>query len=166
MKRRPSKGTKPRKQIDPESDPRYEGLRLKFEKLYGARAQYIPHARGVPKLSVAIASFVSPYEIPDETLEQFRSRVALGCAVWNVSLQPPDERRKMIRQMLKAVPRSQRELIAEVIDELLLRKLTDFADDRRLIAEFDASQKEDGSFFLAAAALTTMDGELLHPADD
>src|SRR5580693_4662399 len=99
MRRRPSKGTKPRKQVNPESDPRYEGLRLKFERQHGPGAQYVPHARGAPKLSVALASFISPYEVPDETLEQFTSRVAMGCAVWNMSLQPSKERPKMMRAM-------------------------------------------------------------------
>jgi hypothetical protein len=166
MKRRPSKSTKPRKSSDPANDPRLSDLRLKVAERYGPAVQRVSPRAGIRKLSETITSFISPLELPDETIYDFRCKVALACLVWNISLQPLNEHRNEIRALLKTVPRSEKKLVAELIDQLLTRKLTCFADDKRMIAEFDASETEDGSFFLAVATLTTIEGDLLGPDDD
>ena len=79
-----------------------------------------------------LLDFVAPYSAVAESEEEFRIAIAMGLIAWNVALLPANERKEMLERLTKSMSMDHAEF-SEIIDEMVERKETYFADCRRWI---------------------------------
>jgi hypothetical protein len=112
------------------------------------------------KMSDVLSDFVAPYGDCWDDADSYRRLLTLGIVAWNAALQPPDRRQAMINDVidngLRTEGRHTREMCYDIVQELIARKLTDFAEYRRPILNFHLDDLGDGDFYLVVASEVSM----------
>ena len=104
------------------------------------------------KMSELLIDFMQPYLEAAETLEQYRSLVGMAAIAWNIASLPPPMRPEMLQNLEEFMPSTSSGAFQEIIDELIKRKETYFADVDRLIIQYDVTETDDGGWHLAIAS--------------
>ena len=106
-------------------------------------------------MSDVLEEFVTPYLDFTIGFSERQKLFALAIFAWNLALMPEQERPTIIRQMMNQglVENDPliRQDIREVINELIDRKKTHFADNKRYIIEFELQDLGD-QFHLSVAS--------------
>ena len=90
------------------------------------------------KMSDVILRFAEPLQ--DEDGDLGPNQVRLAIMIWNASLLPEKEQAEALQEIQEIIPRHHREArreMLELIDDLLGRKATHFADNKRVIIDYD-----------------------------
>lgn len=112
------------------------------------------------RISETLLRFVEPIlrHVPDEAgVKATRSVVSLGVSVWNAEIldRAAGARGSFIDELRKQAaltPEPERTQVLQFLDELIERKRTHFASDRRLIGEFDVFDDGGGNWRIRAEA--------------
>jgi hypothetical protein len=83
-------------------------------------------------MSALLLDFVAPYSALAESEEEFRMAIFMGLIAWNVALVPVNDRKEMIERLTQSMSVDAPDF-REIIDEMVERKETYFADCRRWI---------------------------------
>ena len=106
---------------------------------------------GRHKISESLAELIQPFTSGDTSVEEFRRLVALGAMAWNLSVVEGSTPEQML-DLVEDLDASDRELLASLLSDLVLRKQSLFPDDQRFVAAWNVVVRPDGRFFLTAAA--------------
>jgi hypothetical protein len=106
----------------------------KGAKLIGA----IP---GMPKMSAVFLDFLEPYW---KNEAQLRKLLIIGVIAWNAGCVTGEKKAALVEPTLALVPAEFREELKCMLDDMISRKETQFADDRRLILNYDLTMRPDG----------------------
>ncbi len=99
----------------------------------------IASPQGEIKMSEVLEEFVEPYLDFARNRSQREKLFNLAVAAWNLALMPENERQQIIDQGIEGTVGNDllaRQDIGEFIDELIARKQTLFAENKRHIVEF------------------------------
>ncbi|MEL7355701.1 MAG: hypothetical protein AAFV85_14640 [Cyanobacteria bacterium J06634_6] len=110
------------------------------------------------KMSDILEAFVEPYEDPDMSLEDRRTLLRLAAIAWNFALIPDPDKRKALKEnffengidvTIPAIPAE----IEELIEALIARKETYFANNQRYIVNFELEDLGDECYLSVASTL-------------
>ena len=108
------------------------------------------------KMSEVLLDFAEPVLETFDHPEDFDAIVTLAALCWNCSFLLPNEQRKSLNNVINELGKSDPLLRIEVEDcihMLMERKKTVFANDRRMIANFEVVEERDGSRLVVVSSL-------------
>jgi len=121
-------------------------------------AGMVMNPQGEVKMSEVLKELVEPYLDFARNHSQREKLFSIAAIAWNLALIPESERRQMIDQVIEQVMRGNdplaRQDAQEIMDELIARKQTLFADNKRFIIEFHL--QDIGKEFHLSVASTLM----------
>jgi hypothetical protein len=92
--------------------------------------------QGEIKMSEVLEKFVDPYLDFAQNRSQREKLFSIAVIAWNLALMPENERQQIIEQGTTGNDPLARQDTREFIDELIARKQTLFAENKRYIVEF------------------------------
>ena len=105
------------------------------------------------KMSEVLLDFAEPVlEIFDHP-EDFKATISLAALCWNCSFLQANEQRKSLNNLINKSEPTARIEIEDCIRMLMERKKTVFANDRRMIANFEVVEQRDGSRLVVVSSL-------------
>ena len=114
----------------------------------------IVHApAGERKMSEVILEFLEPYLGDWETVDQFKEIVGLGVIAWNAALFPGDKRVELLEEMVRALPPEARSEMKGLFTELIRRKDTRFASNKRVIFDYQVTMTPSGPHLTVLSSL-------------
>lgn len=125
---------------------RFEGVMAKLPDEYRGIAMRVDDPIAGIKMSEVLLEFLEPYTEGLEGEEQWNGALKLGVIAWNAALLPPHAFKEGLGQTLTTFPGSEGEKIAALLKEMVRRKLSFFAHDRRFIVEYLYTERNDGPF--------------------
>lgn len=99
---------------------------------------------GTPKMSEVFWDFVDPYLGHTKSEADLRNLLNLGMAAWNLPLSPEDKRPAFIRKLPELVPEDAQADTASILAEMIRRKETQFADNKRFIVSYELTMTRTG----------------------
>src|SRR5713226_8040321 len=96
---------------------------------------------GMPKMSAVFLDFLEPYWKNEDELKKM---LTVGAIAWNAGCVTGQKRAELVEPTLAAFPADLREDLKRILEELIWRKGTQFAGDRRLILNYDLTIGPDG----------------------
>jgi hypothetical protein len=118
----------------------------------------VVNPEGFAKMSEVLAEFVSPYQHIAKSRKAYESLLGIAILAWNISILPEDEQQKFfdkaIQQVIKLDSLTQQD-IKSLLNDLLTRKKKYFADNKRLIMDFQL--QEIGSRYHLSVATDSME---------
>ena len=108
------------------------------------------------KMSEVLLDFAEPVLETFDHPEDFEAMITLAVLCWNCSLLPANEQRKSLNKVINELGKSDPTTRIEVEDcicMLMERKKTVFANDRRMIANFEVVEERDGSRLVVVSSL-------------
>jgi hypothetical protein len=99
---------------------------------------------GERKMSEVLLEFIEPYADQWQSPDDLRKLLGMASVAWNAALLPGGERAKMIQDIVEAVPPEARAFMIGFVEEMILRKLTHFADNRRAILNYQVTMTPSG----------------------
>ncbi|NJM48805.1 MAG: hypothetical protein HC860_23725 [Alkalinema sp. RU_4_3] len=112
---------------------------------------------GEVKMSEVLEDFVEPYlEFVRNNHQQRKHLFGMAMTAWNLSLLPEDERELMLEKAIKQATAGTdllKQGFSAIIGSMITRKLDYFADNRRLIVNFELKDMGDGFQLLVASTL-------------
>ena len=132
-----------------------EGLRLKREhlstrmqqRLVSAGHKFVRNPDGELKMSEVLLDFVEPLMEFNKDDNSFKKIIILSILVWNLCLNPEDEQEKLKKEIINSMVDEDPETcdtIAQIVEMLMERKRTEFADIKRSIIDYEIVNTEDG----------------------
>ncbi len=108
------------------------------------------------KMSEVLLDFAEPVLETFDHPEDFEAMITLATLCWNCSFLPANEQRKslnnVINELVKSEPTARIE-VEECIRILMERKKTVFANERRIITDFEVVEERDGSRLVVLSTL-------------
>ena len=138
-------------------EKRLEQLQQKLQKgPFGDQvAGVVNNPKGEVKMSEVLEAFIDPYLRSIRTPIERKKLFELAVVVWNLSLMPENERQPMIDEFIKEGLKGSDPLIQQdtrqIIDSLIARKQKFFAENTRLILDFEL-QHTGNQFHLSVAS--------------
>ena len=121
-------------------------------------AGMVMYPQGEVKMSEVLEEFVEPYLDSTRNFSQREKLFSIAAIVWNIALMPEKERQQMVDQVIEQGMRGNdplaRQDAREIIDGLIARKQTFFADNKRYIIDFQL--QDMGQTFHLSVASTLM----------
>lgn len=119
----------------------------------------VANPEGISKMSEILEEFAEPYYEFAITYGQRKKLFETAMFVWNLCLMPEDDRALSLVELMEQeiYEDEDREDFKQIVSELMVRKLTYFADVRRTIVEFQLAD-HGHAFHLSVAS--TMPGEV------
>ncbi len=102
---------------------------------------------GLEKMSVVLEDFIKPFWPESNDIHELRTLLCLGMAAWNVCLLPEQEQEEALDAIIQKIGPSDRAGLDELrafMKQLILRKKTHFATNRRMIAGFEVYESNEG----------------------
>jgi len=135
----------------------FSGLRRKTEKSAQQLGGQTVWATGGQKMSEVIIDFAQP--LLDQVYDDQAKKKILAFAVtaWNVALLPKDERAKLMEELIQSQKRlagtREEKYLRAMLEMLVERKRTHFADISRFVLDFEFVDMEDEFRFNVASTL-------------
>jgi hypothetical protein len=114
--------------------------------------ELLPYAR---KMSEVLLEFAEPLLEDSDDDESFRSKIALAALSWNLTFVPPNEQEATLNNMVEKLGGRDvfvRRGIQESIRMFIDRKRTLFADDNRLIVNYEIVKEKTGPRLLVMSS--------------
>jgi hypothetical protein len=105
------------------------------------------------KMSEVLMDFVEPYSDQWGTAEGLQKLLAVAVIAWNAALVSASERDEFIQRMVEVFPPEVQSDMKLVIDEMLHRKVTHFADNRRMIVNYEVTKTPTGPHLAVLSTL-------------
>jgi hypothetical protein len=99
---------------------------------------------GQEKMSEVLLEFVEPYLQHGRTEEAVNKLLTVALVAWNAALVTGSQRDKLIQDTLQAVPAEVRPVMKNIIEEMMRRKETHFANNRRMIINYQLTMTPSG----------------------
>lgn len=115
--------------------------------------QLIATPPGVVKMSDVLKEFVEPYWDDCPTEDAMRKLLSVAVIAWNAALYTGKRRSDFIEKMVQAVPPEVRPDMRAVVQELTQRKETYFAENRRMIVDFQFTMQPTGPYLNVVSTL-------------
>ena len=100
---------------------------------------------GSPKMSEVLEDLVAPYLGPNFDYEEYNSLLRVGVMAWTGSLLPPARHAEFIADAvsagLAAVEPEAQAVLAEMLTDMIRRKLELYPDIRRAIVSFELTER-------------------------
>ena len=123
----------------------YESLKTELIKNVPlGDAKIVVQPSGETKMSEVLLEFVEPYSQYWRTKEELNKLLGVAVIAWNAALLPGNERKKIIENALKAAPPEIRQDMKAIVDEMIQRKETHFAHNKRLIMNYQVTMTKEG----------------------
>ena len=138
------------------------GLRKLRRKSHSARYKvHLLRPKGsfpLRKMSEVILDFAEPLlNTIDDDDELFKDVISFAVICWNISFLPENEQKKMIRSLVDEMAKSDYLLRLSVKNDirmLLNRKETFFADEKRMVVNYEIIEENGSRRLLAMSAFT------------
>lgn len=127
---------------------------------HGGLEHILVDSPDMEKMSEVLIEFLDPYLDPFRSLKELTNLVNMGVAAWNVALLPEPNREQALREAMALIPPDGQVILRALLDSLVRRKLTLFADIRRGILDVQVTRQPDGSPHLSVVStlpLPTLD---------
>jgi len=124
---------------------RYEVEPLRLQKSLSAR-----------KLSQVILDFAQPLSNASDDDRFFKNAIACAVLCWNLSFLKEKEQQRQMRSIVNKLSKSgqlTRFEIRDCVQMLLERKRNFFADDRRMVINYEVVEEEDSRHLFVASML-------------
>jgi molybdopterin-biosynthesis enzyme MoeA-like protein len=111
-----------------------------------AGVQFIKNPPGKEKMSEVLYEFIQPYYEMVHDLRSFQFLVSAGIVAWNAGLFSGSKRKEVIEifmDTLPAEPLEMRNIVTNMIDDLVQRKERKFADNQRRIINVKTWEERD-----------------------
>jgi hypothetical protein len=117
--------------------------------------QMVMNPKGEAKMSEVLGQFVEPYLDEARTQHQRETLFSLAVIAWNLALMPDSDHQSFMDEVIKQGLVKQGSLVQHdlehLLDELVTRKRTFFADNQRYIIDFHLQDRR-GTFHLSVAS--------------
>lgn len=118
-------------------------------------AGLIANPKGQDKMSEVLQAFVEPYKDFARNKQQQEKLLSIAMLAWNLALLPPDQQQSRKDQMIEGLCAGQgrraKQDTREILDDLITRKQSFFADNKRYIVDFQL-QDMGQSYHLSVAS--------------
>jgi hypothetical protein len=138
------------------SERSFDNLKQKVNRSYGKDVKLIMNRGEIVKMSEVLEDFVEPYA--DSTLNKqgLEMLFSMGVLAWNIALMPAETRIEMVNEAFAAtMPDRDLEDIAvgkDFVEELIQRKENFFADNQRMIMNFELQYVSRGEYHISVAS--------------
>jgi len=123
----------------------YESLKTELTKdvpLDGCKIVVQPS--GETKMSEVLLEFIEPYSPYWKTKEELNKLLGVAVIAWNGALLPGNERKEIIENAVKVAPPEIRQDMKAIIEEMIQRKETHFAHNKRMILNYQVTMTKEG----------------------
>ncbi len=114
------------------------------------------HGQVGEKMSDVIEEFIEPYRQYADTPDMYRRLIATGIVAWNAALLQGAKRETFLRDMLKTIApnadRQAQEDFDAIVREMIVRKERYFANNRRIILNYRATETPTGMTLVVASS--------------
>jgi hypothetical protein len=138
------------------SDRSFDKLKQKVNRSYGKDVKLIVNQGEIVKMSEVLEDFVEPYT--DDTLNKHGLEMlfSMGVLAWNIALMPKEKRTEMLNEAFTAtMPDADPDDIAfgkNLVEEMIDRKDKFFADNHRMIMNFELQYVARGEYHISVAS--------------
>src|SRR5262249_192384 len=115
-----------------------------FVRPWDEVGEVVVSPRGKEKMSEVLLEFVEPHMHEANTPEAMRALLRMGTIAWNAAIIPEDKREELLRDALDKTPPEQREIMEPLVRMFIQRKLQFFADNKRMILDYQLSMTPTG----------------------
>ena len=123
----------------------YESLKTDLTKnlpLDGSKI--VIQSSGETKMSGVLLEFVEPYSKYWKTKEELTKLLGVAIIAWNAALLPGNERKEIIENAVKVAPPEIRQDMKAIVEEMIQRKETHFAHNKRMIMNYQVTMTKEG----------------------
>lgn len=123
----------------------YESLKTELTKdvpLDGCKIVVQPS--GETKMSEVLLEFIEPYSQYWKTKEELNKLLGVAVIAWNAALLPGNERKEIIENAVKVAPPEIRQDMKAIVEEMIQRKETHFAHNKRMIMNYQVTMTKEG----------------------
>jgi hypothetical protein len=123
----------------------YESLKTELTKdvpLDGCKIVVQPS--GETKMSEVLLEFIEPYSQYWKTKEELNKLLGVGVIAWNAALLPGNERKEIIENAVNVAPPEIRQDMKAIVEEMIQRKETHFAHNKRMIMNYQVTMTKEG----------------------
>ncbi len=106
-------------------------------------------------MSEVLLEFVEPYSEQWRTEEQLQKLLSVAVIAWNAALFAGRKRDEFIQQMVEGVPPAVRPDLRAIIEEMIQRKVTHFASNKRMIFDYQVTMAPSGPHLAVVSTLDT-----------
>lgn len=138
------------------SDRSFDRLKQKVNRSYGKDVKLIVNQGEIVKMSEVLEDFVEPYI--DDRLDKHGLEMlfSMGIMAWNIALMPAEKRVEMVNEAFSAImPASDAadvEFGKDLIEQMVDRKDKFFADNQRMIMNFELQYVSRGEYHISVAS--------------
>jgi hypothetical protein len=104
-------------------------------------------------MSEVLLEFLEPYSQYWRTKEELNKLLGIAVIAWNAALLAENERQQIIENALKAAPPEIRQDMKAIVDEMIKRKETHFAHNKRFILNYQVTMTKKGPHVTALSTL-------------
>jgi len=104
----------------------------------------VPSPGGAEKMSEVLMEFLEPYSGQWRTEEDLRKLLSVAIIAWNAALVTGGKRSELIESTLEALPPEVRPDARAIIEEMIRRKETFFANNHRMIVDYELTMGPAG----------------------
>jgi hypothetical protein len=138
------------------SDRSFDKLKQKVNRSFGNEIELVMNQGEAVKMSEVLENFVSPYTDVAYNKQGLEMLFSMGILAWNIALMPEEKRIEMVNQAFSAtMPNEDPESVAvgkNLVTELIERKERLFADNRRMIMNFELQYVARGDYHISVAS--------------
>jgi hypothetical protein len=132
----------------------YESLKTELTKNIPIDgSEILVQPSGQTKMSEVLLEFLEPYSRYSRTNEDLNKLLGIAVIAWNAALLPENERKEIIENALKAAPLEIRQDMKAIVDEMIERKETHFAHNKRFIINYQVTMTKEGPHVTALSTL-------------
>ncbi len=115
--------------------------------------EVIFHSSGEEKMSEVLLEFIKPYVDHADTEDAYRKLLVIAILAWNAAILPKEKRQEIVNKLLEEMRIPEAKEFRSIIEILIERKLKHFAENKRLIVNYELTDLGDGRHLSVASTL-------------
>ncbi|MCI0463952.1 MAG: hypothetical protein L0Z62_44025 [Gemmataceae bacterium] len=104
-------------------------------------------------MSEVLMEFLEPYTKHWKTEEDLRKLLTLGIVAWNAALVTGSTRDELIQSTSEVIPPELRQGLRSILDEMIQRKESYFANNKRMIIDYELTMGPAGPYLSVISTL-------------
>ena len=138
------------------SDRSFDRLKQKVNRSYGKNVKLVMNEGEIVKMSEVLEDFIEPYTDDSLNKHGLQMLISMGILAWNIALMPKEKRTEMLNESFAAtMPDADPDDIAfgkNMVEEMIDRKNKFFADNQRMIMNFELQYVSRGQYHISVAS--------------
>jgi hypothetical protein len=138
------------------SDRSFDRLKQKVNRSYGKEIQLVMNQGEMVKMSEVLEDFIEPYSDDSLNKHGLEMLLTMGMLAWNIALMPAATRIEMkseaLARMLPSIGLDDIAFTRNFLNELIDRKDNFFADNQRMIMNFELQYVSRGEYHISVAS--------------